>query len=151
MRVVAARPDIQLRIAQAPTPREAAAIGRTPGLGIDPGWNPRRVDVMRWVLRIKREANRTQVDTVLAATGDRPIVDVSTRDLWWGARPVADRYEGRNVVGRLSELRQHLPDDYAAARSDAWAGQIHVGALAYASGVPRAASEGPARSIASVY
>ena len=42
-----ARPDIQQRIAEAPTAREAAAIGRTPGFGIDPGWNAQRVDVMR--------------------------------------------------------------------------------------------------------
>ena len=61
-----ARPDLQLWIAEAPTPREAAAIGRTPDLGIDPGWNAWRVDVMRWVLRMKREANRTQIDAVLA-------------------------------------------------------------------------------------
>ena len=94
---------------EAPTPRAAAAIGRTPGLGIDPGWNAQRVDVMRWVLRMKREANRVAIDAVLAATGDRPIVEVSTRDPWWGARPVADRYEGRNVLGRLwMELRQQL-------------------------------------------
>ena len=88
-----AHPDVQRRIAEAPTPREAAAIGRTPGLGIDPGWNTQRVDVMRWVLRMKREANQAEIDAVLAATGDRPIVEVSTRDPWWGARPVADRYD----------------------------------------------------------
>ena len=86
-----ARPDVQRRIAEAPTAREAAAIGRTPGLGIDAGWNAQRVAVMRWVLRMKREANQAEIDAVLAATGDRPIVEVSTRDPWWGARPVADR------------------------------------------------------------
>ena len=42
-----ARPDIQQRIAEAPTARQATAIGRTPGLGIDPGWNAQRVDVIR--------------------------------------------------------------------------------------------------------
>ena len=52
------------------------AIGRTPGLGIGPGWNARRVDVMRWVLRMKREANQAEIDAVLTATGDRPIVEV---------------------------------------------------------------------------
>ena len=97
----AARPDIQQRIAAAPTAREAAALGRTPGLGIDPGWNAQRVDVMRWVLRMKREANAAAIDAVLAATADHPIVEVSTRDPWWGVRPVADRYEGNNVLGRL--------------------------------------------------
>ncbi len=50
----AAHPDIQQRIVDAPTARNAAAIGRTPGLGIDPGWNAQRVNVMRWVLRMKR-------------------------------------------------------------------------------------------------
>ena len=74
-----AHPDVQQRIAEAPTAREAAAIGRTPGLGIDPGWNEQRVDVMRWVLRMKREANAAEIDAVLAETGERPIVEVSSR------------------------------------------------------------------------
>ena len=124
-------PDVQLRIAEAPTPRQAAAIGRTPGLGIDAGWNDRRVDVMRWVLRLKREANRDEIDAVLAATGGRPIVEVSTRDPWWGAHPVADRYEGSNVLGRLwMELRQHVRDGDPAVRSVAWIDRIRVGCLA---------------------
>ena len=124
-------PDVQQRIAEVPTPRQAAAIGRTPGLGIDPGWNAQRVDVMRWVLRMKREANRDPIDAVLAQTGERPIVEVSTRDPWWGARPVADHYEGNNVLGRLwLELRQHVRDGDPAARSGAWAGRIRVGCLA---------------------
>ena len=115
----AAHPDVQKRIAAAPTAREAATLGRTLGLGIDPGWNAQRVDVMRWVLRMKREANQAEIDAVLAATGDRPIVEVSTRDPWWGAQPVADRYEGSNVLGRLwMELRQQLRDHDPAARSD---------------------------------
>ena len=138
----AARPDVQRRLAEAPTPREAAAIGRTPGLGLDPGWNAQRVDVMRWVLRCKREANAAHIDAVLAATAGRPIVEVSTRDPWWGARPVAERYEGRNVLGRLwMELRQQLRDGHPAARSGAWAGRIRVGRLAGPAGVPGAARE----------
>ena len=91
----AARPDVRQRIAETPTPRDAAAIGRAPGLGIDAGWNAQRIDVMRWVLRKKREANPAEIDAVLAATGGRPIVEVSARDAWWGARPVGERYEGK--------------------------------------------------------
>ena len=138
----AARPDVQQRIAEAPTARAAATIGRTPGLGLDPGWNAQRVDVMRWVLRKKREANRAAIDAVLAATADRPIVEVSTRDPWWGARPIADRYEGRNVLGRLwMELRQQLRDGHPAACSGAWTGRIRVGCLAGPAGVPDAPRE----------
>ena len=130
-------PDVQQRIAEAPTARDAAAIGRTPGLGIDAGWNAQRVAVMRWVLRMKREANQAEIDTVLAATSDRPIVEVSTRDPWWGAQPVTDRYEGRNVLGRLwMELRQQLRDHDPAARSGAWLAQIRVGRLAGSSALP---------------
>ena len=131
------RPDLQQRIAEAPTAREAAAIGRTPGLGLDPGWNAQRVDVMRWVLRLKREANQAEIDAVLAATGGRPIVEVSTRDPWWGAQPVADRYEGRNVLGRLwMELRQQLRDHDPAARPGAWLDRIRVGRLAAGADLP---------------
>ena len=126
-----ARPDVQQRIAEATKARQAAGIGRTPGLGIDPGWNAQRVDVMRWVLRMKREANAAGIDAALAETGDRPIVEVSTRDAWWGAKPIADRYEGHNVLGRLwMELRQQLREDDPAARSGAWVGRIRVGCLA---------------------
>ena len=138
----AGRPDVQQRIAEAPTAREAAAIGRTPGLGIDPGWNAQRVDAMRWVLRMKREANAAEIDAVLAETGERPIVEVSTRDPWWGARPVSDRYEGSNVLGRLwMELRQHLREDNPAARSRAWTGCIRVGCLAGGTDVAQAAPQ----------
>ena len=126
----ATRPDVQQRIAEALTAREAAAIGRTPSLGIDPDWNAQRVHVMRWVIRLKREANAAEIDGLLTATLDRPIVEVSTRDPWWGARPVADRYEGRNVLGRLwMELRHQIRHGDPAARSAAWLGHIHVGHL----------------------
>ena len=82
---------------------------------------------MRWVLRMKREANRDEIDALLAATGERAVVEVSTRDPWWGARPVADRYEGHNVLGRLwMELRKQLRDGDAAARSGAWIDRIRV-------------------------
>ena len=127
----AARPDVQQRIAEVPTARQAAAIGRTPGLGSDPGWNTQRVDVMRWVLRMKRETNAAEIDALLAATGDRPIVEVSTRDTWWGAQPITERYEGNNVLGRLwMELRQQLRDGDPGARAGAWLGRIRVGRLA---------------------
>ena len=137
-----AHPDVQRRIAEAPTAREAAAIGRTPGLGIDPGWNEQRVDVMRWVLRMKREANAAEIDAVLAATGERPIVEVSTRDPWWGAAPsrTATRVT-TSLAGCGLELRQQLRKDDPAARSGAWADHIRVGCLAGAAPLAQAAPQ----------
>ena len=132
-----ARPDVQQRIAEAPTAREAAAIGRTPGLGLDPGWNAQRVDVMRWVLRMKREANRAAIDAVLAATGDRPIVEVSTRDPWWGARPspTATR-AGTSSDGSGWSSASSFAIGEPAARSGAWLDRIRVGRLAGGADLP---------------
>ena len=93
-------------------------------------WNAQCVDVMRCVLSMKREANATKIDAVLAAAAERPIVEVSTSDLWWGARPVADHYEGRNAPGGLwTELRQQLRDSDPAARSGAGTERIRIGCL----------------------
>ena len=79
----------------------------------------------------RRRHSAWTANAVLAATGDRHIVEVSTRDPWWGARPVAERYEGKNVLGRLwMELRQQLRDGDPRARSGAWLDHIRVGRLA---------------------
>ena len=127
----AAAPDVQQRIAGAPTARDAAAIGRGERTGLDLRWNEQRVNVMRWVLRMKREANAAEIDAALAATGDRAIVEVSTRDGWWGAKPAGGSYRGHNVLGRLwMELRLQLRDGDPAARAAAWTGRIRVGGLA---------------------
>ena len=86
---------------------------------------------MRWVPRRKRETNREEIDRVLAATGERPIVEVSTRDTFWRARPAGDHYEGRNALGRLwMELRRQLREDDPQSRSSAWIDRIRVGRLA---------------------
>ncbi len=126
-----AAPDVQRRIACAPTAREAAAIGRGTAAGMNPDWNAQRVNAMRWVLRMKREANAAAIDAALARSGDCAIVEVSTRDAWWGAKPAGDSYRGENVLGRLwMELRQQLRDGDPASRAAAWVGRIEVGRLA---------------------
>ena len=126
-----AAPKVQRRIADAPTAREAAAIGRGTKAGMNPDWNAQRVNAMRWVLRMKREANASGIDAALARSGDRPIVEVSTRDPWWGAKPAGDSFRGENVLRRLwMELRLQLRDGDPAARAAAWTGRIQVGRLA---------------------
>ena len=126
-----AAPAVQRRIAGAPTAREAAAIGRGTSADLDPDWMAQRVNAMRWVLRMKREANAAAIDAALARTGDRAIVEVSTRDAWWGAKPVGDSYRGHNALGRLwMELRQQLRDGDPAALSPIWLDRINVGRLA---------------------
>lgn len=126
----ASRPDIQQRIEAAPRPGDAARIGRAPDPGPDAGWNRQRVDVMRWAIRMKREANPDLVDAALERTGRRPIVEISRRDAFWGAIPAGAVYEGGNVLGRLwMELRHHIRRNDPLAQASAWVPRIRVGAL----------------------
>jgi NADAR domain len=69
--------------------------------------------IMKWCLRVKLAANWMAFSQLLNETGERPIVEDSRKDDFWGAKPKADDYlEGRNVLGRLlMELRQKLRDD----------------------------------------
>ena len=130
-------PDSQRRIAYASTAREAAGLGRRLQDGLDPDWNDQRIDVMRWVIRMKREANPAAIDALLERTGERPIVEVSSRDRFWGANPAGDTYQGANVLGRLwMELRQQMREADPAVQAAAWAPSIRVGELADPSLIP---------------
>ena len=126
-----AHPEVQARIAAAPTARDAARIGRSRDLPVDPDWNERRVDVMRWIIRLKHAANPALIGAQLADTADRPIVEHSARDGFWGAQLVGVEYRGSNVLGRLwMELRQQIRDNDPAASPDHWTQRARVGRLA---------------------
>ena len=114
-------PDVQARIAAASSAREAATMGRDNANAPDADWNARRIDAMRWVIRMKREANPELVDAALQKTGNRPIVEFSRNDSFWGAQPQGDSLVGRNVLGTLwMELRQHIRDGDLRALASAW-------------------------------
>jgi len=72
-------------------------------------WDAVKVNIMRYVLRAKFCSQQEALLPALAETGDRPIVEVSLRDDFWGAKPDGERLVGRNVLGRLlMELRAEL-------------------------------------------
>ena len=73
-------------------------------------WDAVRVVTMKWCLRVKLAQNWTAFGRILLATGDRPIVEDSRKDAYWGANPVdGDTLSGKNVLGRLlMELRETL-------------------------------------------
>lgn len=78
-------------------------------------WDAVRVKIMRWCLRVKLAQNRREFGRLLLATGDRPIVEQSRKDDFWGAKVVEDgTLVGMNVLGRLlMELRDQLKGDEA--------------------------------------
>jgi type I restriction enzyme S subunit len=65
---------------------------------------------MRWCLRVKLAQNWAKFSELLLATGDRPIVEESRKDHFWGAKPAdAQTLIGINVLGRLlMELREEV-------------------------------------------
>jgi ribA/ribD-fused uncharacterized protein len=73
-------------------------------------WDTVRVRIMRWCLRVKIACNYPKFYDLLLATGNRPIVEESKRDEFWGAKACNDgTLAGANVLGRLlMELRQDL-------------------------------------------
>ena len=93
-----------------------------------PGWVSPLVDAAALVLCMKRQANAAEIHALLAATAERPIVEVSTRDTWWAPNP--SRTPTRAATSSASygwelQLREADP----AARSGAWIGRTCVGCL----------------------
>lgn len=78
-------------------------------------WDFVRVKVMRWSLRVKLAQNWREFGRLLLSTGDRPIVEQSRKDDFWGAKVADDgTLVGMNVLGRLlMELREQLKGDEA--------------------------------------
>lgn len=78
-------------------------------------WDFVRVKIMRWCLRVKLAQNWREFGRLLLATGERPIVEQSRKDDFWGAKVADDgTLVGMNVLGRLlMELREQLKGDEA--------------------------------------
>lgn len=75
-----------------------------------PDWETINIQVMFWCLRVKLAQNWEKFGDLLLSTEDRPIVEESYRDQFWGAKPVdAETLVGANVLGRLlMKLRDQL-------------------------------------------
>lgn len=77
-------------------------------------WDEVRFKVMRWCLRVKLAQHYEEFGRLLLATRDRPIVEQSRKDFYWGAKISNDEgmLVGQNVLGRLlMELRELLKAD----------------------------------------
>ena len=105
-------PHIQRMILDETSPMTAKMRSKPYREESRPDWETVRVPIMKWCLRVKLAANWSSFSTLLLRTGDRPIVEDSRKDDFWGAKPDADTLEGRNVLGRLlMELRTLLVTD----------------------------------------
>ncbi|MEY3175882.1 MAG: hypothetical protein RLZZ436_3796 [Planctomycetota bacterium] len=108
-------PDVQFQILYADTPKMCKTIAREYDGDTRGDWTEIRVGVMRWVLAGKILANIGRMQQMFDLSDDKPIVEFSTRDSFWGAAPEWDGSEtlvGRNVLGcLLTELRSEFQKD----------------------------------------
>ncbi|WAS05948.1 NADAR family protein [Gloeomargaritales cyanobacterium VI4D9] len=75
-----------------------------------PDWDKVRIEVMRWCLQVKLIQNWDKFSALLLATDERPIVEDSHKDDFWGAKPRDDdTLIGINALGHLlMELREQI-------------------------------------------
>lgn len=107
-------PDVQREIIGQHSPMTAKMKSKPHRKHTRPDWDEVRFKVMRWCLRVKLAQNYAEFGRLLLATKDRPIVEQSRKDDYWGAKVAEDEETlvGENVLGRLlMELRERLKQD----------------------------------------
>src|SRR3546814_3678274 len=73
-------------------------------------WKDVNVQAMAYVVTRKRQS--PGFVAAMAATGGKPIVDISTRDAFWGAKPNGQQLTGRSEE-HTSELQSLMRTSYA--------------------------------------
>ena len=104
-------PDTQLTLARETSPKVSKAFAKICEADqMRADWQEVKVDVMRWVIRVKLAQHWTMFGSILVKTRNMPIVEFSRRDAFWGAIPESnEKLVGVNALGRLlMELRQEL-------------------------------------------
>lgn len=80
-----------------------------------PDWDAVRVNVMRFTQALRLIQHPAKFGNALLSTNGKPIVEVSTRDPFWGAQPKQNGkiLQGTNMLGKiLTELRnEYLSHD----------------------------------------
>ncbi|HBN8613186.1 NADAR family protein [Pseudomonas aeruginosa] len=108
-------PEVQREIIGQHSPMTAKMMSKPHRKDSRADWDEVRYKIMRWCLRVKLAQNYAEFGRLLLATRDRPIVEQSRKDDYWGAK-LADEsgatLVGQNVLGRLlMELREKLKED----------------------------------------
>lgn len=105
-------PAIQQEIIDNKSPMGAKFIAKREKDKTRPDWLEINVDIMRWCLNLKWVQNN-KFRMELAGTGEMPIVEVSYKDPFWGAKPDdTGHLIGQNVLGKLlMELRDQVADN----------------------------------------
>lgn len=104
------KPDLQRLIIEQRSPMTAKMKGKPFRHETREDWGLFRVAIMQWCVEVKLAQNWEAFSELLLSTGDRPIVEHSRKDDFWGAKPVDDeRLAGANYLGLLlKSLRERV-------------------------------------------
>lgn len=104
-------PDIQRKIIDQRSPITAKRIAKENSNLIRPDWIDNRIKIMNWSLHLKLLYNWKKFGILLDATENKSIVEISTKDDFWGAYEINNILLGTNILGRLlSTLRSEYRD-----------------------------------------
>jgi len=107
-------PEIQGEILAQTSPMTAKMISKKHLDKTRQDWNSIRIKVMRWVLDVKLSQNWTKFSKLLIETNEKPIVEYSSKDKFWGAvKDAQGNLTGVNALGRLlMDIREkHVHND----------------------------------------
>jgi ribA/ribD-fused uncharacterized protein len=101
-------PEIQAEIVAQKSPMEAKMISRKYMDYTRQDWEIVKFEVMKWCLKVKLIQNWDTFGDLLRKTGDKTIVEYSTKDKVWAASPAENGLlKGKNALGRLlMDLRE---------------------------------------------
>jgi ribA/ribD-fused uncharacterized protein len=96
-------------IHDAPTPEEAAALGRCPSRRLRPDWELVKTQVMR-VGVLQKFITHPDIREILLITGDEMLIENSPTDYFWGcgANHTGENHLGKILMGVRAEIRLHL-------------------------------------------
>lgn len=104
-------PEVQKQILQEKSPMTAKMKGKPFRTQSRPDWDLVRVDIMRWCVQVKLVQHWHRFGALLRETGQRRIVEESSKDRFWGAVPSKqdpNSLVGDNVLGSLLEEMREL-------------------------------------------
>jgi type I restriction enzyme S subunit len=104
------RPELQKIIIGQKSPMTAKMKSKPYRKDSRPDWDNVRVEIMWWCLRVKLVQHWEKFGDLLLSTGNKPIVEESSRDQFWGAKPInPEELVGINILGQLlTALREQL-------------------------------------------
>jgi len=96
-------------IHDAPTPEEAAALGRCPSRCLRPDWELVKTQVMR-VGVLQKFITHPDIREILLITGDEMLIENSPTDYFWGcgANHTGENHLGKILMGVRAEIRLQL-------------------------------------------